>query len=94
MDQESNFRKFAAEAGYGRVDVGRFDRGQTITARAREEDFSALLLEGELELTTPNGAVVLHPGDTWSFAAGVVFGERVLGADPVRFLFATRRFSD
>ena len=52
--------------------------------------FSALVLGGQLRLTTVEGAKTLNPGDTWALEAEVPHSEQVIGDEPVRFMYGLK----
>ncbi len=86
---EAEFRAELQRRGYGEPEVAERPANLVNEPHVHEFSASALILEGEVTLTTADGAKTCRAGDHFELTGGIEHTERY-GPEGARFLIAKR----
>jgi quercetin dioxygenase-like cupin family protein len=89
MDKTEFAGKLKAE-GYAEIETKGLEANCTNTEHAHEFDVRAMVLDGEITLTSGGESRTYRSGDVFNMAAGCAHAERV-GAQGVRYVVGRRR---
>ncbi len=84
MDERS-FKEKLARDGFGEAVLREWEAGTVNESHTHDFAASALVISGEITVTTDGGATTCKAGDSFALAAGIPHTETV-GDDGVRFL--------
>ncbi len=84
MDERS-FKERLARDGFGEAVSREWEAGTVNGSHTHDFAASALVISGEITVTTEDGATTCRAGDSFTLAAGIAHTESV-GGDGVRFL--------
>ena len=86
---ERKFKEQLARDGYGEASLLEWEAGTVNESHSHDFTASALVISGEITVTTGDGATTCKAGDSFTLAAGITHTETV-GGDGVRFLFGRK----
>ena len=87
---EAEFKKHLAAEGYDKTGQSEYAPDMDASEHTHDFSFAALVVSGSFSLETAAGERTLGPGDMWSLEAGAPHAEKVIGGEPVTFLYGVK----
>ncbi len=87
---EAEFKSYLAAEGYDKTGQSEYAHDMDNAEHTHDFSFAALVLSGSFSLVTAEGERTFGPGEMWSLEADVPHAEKVLGEEPVTFLYGVK----